>query len=70
MANELKPCPFCGGKAELAWDGMDGLAIRVDHGGGCPIGGMRVIQYCYSNAGHLGFMEEAAADFWNRRADG
>lgn len=67
MMDGLKPCPFCGGEAVLAWDHMDRLEIRVDHARGCVIGGMKVIPYCYSKVGHLESMERDAAAMWNRR---
>lgn len=58
MTEELKPCPFCGGKAEVVWmpyinvEGM-GLVVECNH--------------CWAETGYYATREEAIAA-WNRRA--
>ena len=34
--SELKPCPFCGGEAELIWNAIGGFAGCFDED--CPVG--------------------------------
>lgn len=51
---ELKPCPFCGGRAEVRHN-KDGFSYVV-----CPADGC----YCRTD-GHLN--DEAAIQSWNRR---
>lgn len=54
MNDELKPCPFCGGKAEFEyyWWG-ESLTIK------CTNCGASTDTYCYDNE---------AMDAWNKRA--
>jgi Lar family restriction alleviation protein len=54
MQNELKPCPFCGGKAEYIQEG-------------CVIGRVRCKE-CRISQTLLGTKEEVISD-WNRRVD-
>lgn len=54
---ELKPCPFCGGRAEVRHN-KDGFSYVV-----CPADGC----YCRTD-GHLN--DEAAIQSWNRRHHG
>jgi Lar family restriction alleviation protein len=64
MANtELKPCPFCGGKAELVKDRMalsfaDSFFIRCDNAD-C---------YVKPQTPHR-LSKDDAVNIWNRRAD-
>jgi len=53
--NELKPCPFCGGEAEVKFFlGNYFVACK-----GCP----------GSTFPYKGMTEEEAVEAWNRRAD-
>lgn len=69
MTNDLKPCPFCGGLAELRQGrkpdgnvsyGMTWIECRVC---GCQTKN-------YPNDGYYGmrFSDDAVLDAWNRRA--
>ena len=54
----LKPCPFCGGRAEMTpWHGAPFLA-------GC------VNDCCPATPAVTGYNEEDTARLWNRRAPG
>jgi len=56
---KLKPCPFCGGKAEIIKCLRRGISITYTVS--CGAGGcMANISYCPS--------EDAAIKAWNRRA--
>ena len=59
---ELKPCPFCGGKALLAHDhaGNGASYIRCEN---CGLESVRFIK-SFEVAS-----DEQAIKFWNRRAD-
>lgn len=59
---ELKPCPFCGGKAKLR------IASEIWRDGKVEIGGWKA--YC-ENCGIETALEnrEKAVEKWNRRAD-
>lgn len=56
MANNLKPCPFCGGKAKIR--GEKYWRPRVSRNVICT--------KCFSNSGWFD-TEEEAAEAWNRR---
>ena len=60
--NELKPCPFCGGKALLSHDhtGLGTSYVR------CEKCGLESIRF-YKSFDHAS--DDEAAEFWNRRAD-
>lgn len=76
MPNELKPCPFCGGIAELTFSGksymsdyMKGFIIVK-----CTMCGAAAKGYFYEGGEILIPLEETiggikAVDAWNRRAD-
>ena len=73
MSEELKPCPFCGGEAELDTS----QAYRALSGGAL---GFRAVVYCARCGADMGFCYEDApgtpredivnqvVDDWNRRA--
>lgn len=68
--NELKPCPFCGGKARL----YDELA-NISHGA-CIKRYYVVCDTCYASGGEAndfnaknGDYESLAIELWNRRAN-
>lgn len=73
MEIKLKPCPFCGSKAEL--DGCAGYEARQAYYGKaclsieCLDCGAQVTAYNHTD-GPLPYetMAEAAAEKWNRRA--
>ena len=52
---KLKPCPFCGGRAEI---------LRSPFGNGCRV----KCQHCGALSKHMRLDHEAAA-IWNRRAE-
>ena len=52
---ELKPCPFCGGEAELWWNG-----IRQCHEVRC--------KQCSARGGYCDGMEDAI-EAWNKRTE-
>ena len=54
--DKLKPCPFCGRRAEIRHD-KDGFSYIVCANDGCYV----------STDGHLN--DEAAVEAWNRRID-
>lgn len=56
-SEELKPCPFCGGKAELIYYRANGKTTVSCCVGGC----MANISFCPTT--------EAAIKKWNRRAE-
>ena len=62
MGNDLKPCPFCGGKASLRHDHAGFGASYVQ----CEKCGLESIKFLksfeYSS-------DEKAVEFWNRRYD-
>ena len=73
---ELKPCPFCGGKASFIVE-PHRLAMTIDHKGWCIIASKNGIVY-----GHYPFNvtkeefkpildihKEKLAEMWNRRED-
>lgn len=61
MPEELKPCPFCGGKAEFEYTPWDEETGTGDDGSG------RVeCQKCHVEM--VGFDRTDAEDRWNRRA--
>ena len=59
---ELKPCPFCGGKALLSHDhaGIEASYVRCEK---CGLESIRFLKSfeCAS--------DDRAVEFWNRRAD-
>lgn len=58
MTTELKPCPFCGGEAQVGWTDFDSGVIFV----GCETCGMYCEpKDCYAN-------EQKAIEAWNTRA--
>lgn len=63
---ELKPCPFCGGKAEV---------VKIPEGlnyEGLYVAGCDDDMLCYGNINHFTMIfvcAESAAEAWNRRAD-
>ena len=59
MANELKPCPFCGGKAELITRKQclaDAYSVRCKN------------KHCRGHVFKLVRAEHKAVTEWNRRA--
>ena len=62
----LKPCPFCGGKAETKWRYRNGVANRKMYWIACRK--CWVSQYYGDDGGYES--ERKAAKEWNRRADG
>lgn len=67
---ELKPCPFCGGKASLDYDKKDGAWFIV-----CNECSARSEGWCHSSKGNGMEMFESitrsverAIECWNRRA--
>ena len=61
MPNELKPCPFCGGKAEIyQYDPFDGYQ------GDCS---MNIVHCTRCGAAFERRRKEQAMDAWNRRAN-
>lgn len=73
MDVELKPCPFCGGKAELrvTYNSVLGDAVHV----ACESCGVKVGKWRCGTAYDKNYeakvraAEKLAADAWNRRAD-
>lgn len=57
MISELKPCPFCGEKAEL-YKGVTKHGLRYVF---CPS--------CYATAGDNNESDEQAVEAWNTRAE-
>lgn len=64
MTRELKPCPFCGGPAEIeeVLSGIDGVRFSV----GCTADEAHCMGY--QSLTTFNFQSEAA-DAWNKRAD-
>ena len=60
--HDLKPCPFCGGKALLSHDraGIEASYVRCEK---CGLESVRFLKSfeCAS--------DDRAVEFWNRRAD-
>ena len=54
MSDELKPCPFCGGKAEL---------IYIEHYRECFVKCLK----CKVEQGHVYSSKKTAVTAWNRR---
>jgi len=67
MSEELKPCPFCGSKAEVYPDGdMEGHSIMCSNFGGLEFAG----HSSRCPMGTFGYAtQEEAESAWNRRAD-
>ena len=71
MREELKPCPFCGGEAEVAegtytaWE--EGYSVRCRH---CALtfGASGRLGECYEWSCSFK-SEEEAIEAWNRRAE-
>ena len=64
MPNELKPCPFCGGKAVLEpFRARKGYEAVIQCNGGC-LALMRTITYDTEEEA-----VEAVKNAWNRRAN-
>lgn len=66
MMEELKPCPFCGGEAEItAADGRYGTFVCV----ACSICDAQAKRFKVHNDDDLftGRAAQKAAHFWNRR---
>ena len=63
MFDELKPCPFCGGKAHLFVN--DGVRVI------CPIcgAGTKILVDAMSVKGVAGNATKAVIEAWNRRVD-
>jgi len=62
---ELKPCPFCGGKAQHI---VDGAGICVDDMSIAP--NVMHFVWCLNCSGLVsGNSEEEAVNAWNRRTD-
>lgn len=63
MFDELKPCPFCGGKAHLFVN--DGVRVI------CPACGAstKILVDAMSVKGVAGNATKAVIEAWNRRAD-
>ena len=65
--SELKPCPFCGGKAYMAQNYLGQKYVRCPECGACVFGkdtdDFRISKMGEEKA------EKAAAESWNRRAD-
>lgn len=58
---ELKPCPFCGGEAEIVAH-LSGWYVTAKHRISCPMYGMELPDCdCYNS-------EYNVIDCWNRRA--
>jgi hypothetical protein len=63
---ELKPCPFCGGKAVLTdqeFEIVDENGIRVEKNYG-----VRCL-HCYAQSYQFCETKEIASSLWNERAD-
>ena len=60
---ELKPCPFCGGKAELKHRLIFGIEHSMIQCQSCGCGSAEV----QANVGFCA--DDRAAEAWNRRAD-
>ncbi len=58
--NELKPCPFCGGKAELKQYRRDGMSIRCTR---CVVKKQQRTKYQT-----LEWLEDKLITWWNARA--
>ena len=62
-AIEIKPCPFCGGEAEVIQFYFKGVANRLHYFCQCKKCGARLMN-------HRGFRTKAKAiEFWNRRVE-
>lgn len=59
MSKELKPCPFCGGKAEIIIFSTKYGTVTV----GC------INEECDIPMGKAFFSDEEAIQHWNRRAN-
>lgn len=79
MQNELKPCPFCGGEAEIKPNNIymeKGLCVRCKSHG-CNVHTMTVLYDCtyiqYDGKADVYVTKEIAekrvTKKWNRRAD-
>lgn len=63
--DELKPCPFCGGKAQIldnAWHVIFNTRVRIK----CRRCGVRTMEYVGSDWDDTHYL---AIEAWNRRAD-
>lgn len=64
---ELKPCPFCGGEAEMCYSNDNHRRPYVQ----CKFGSMLTPQCAISHRYAWDYRtEEEAAEAWNRRAGG
>lgn len=64
---ELKPCPFCGGSANMVtYQRRDGYAAEVYCTSGADIGCFAVSRHW---AGRKEWAEETAITAWNRRKE-
>ena len=62
MTEELKPCPFCGGKAEVLTDENEEYYVSCTE---CTA----LLGYCTDTWGDYS-TEDEAIEAWNRRANG
>ena len=65
MQNELKPCPFCGGEAEVVPHKVFSKALEA-----WKVDCYRVeCKNCHASSYQFWGTEEQAVNAWNRRAD-
>lgn len=65
LVNELKPCPFCGGQANIS---VDTEAVTDTEGRRWAYTYTVVCNRCCATSG-LTYLPEKAREAWNRRAD-
>ena len=65
--SELKPCPFCGGEAELIWNAIGGFAGCFDED--CPVGPSTATFAVGDEWKSEADAEPHIIDAWNTRAE-